>query len=139
MLAATRRQPVLQNPSGAAYVETLVALTLLAVVLVPLWGSLVSGLRTAGRAEERFAAVNVLRSEAESLKAEVVRRGDLTFLPEGGTTKTVTAEGEEFTVERSVTKPGEFRGRVARVDLTVRSADGHLAGSTTLYLYERGR
>lgn len=139
MLAPVRRQFALHNPSGAAYVETLVALTLLALVLLPLWGSLVSGLRTAGRAEQRFAAANVLRSEAEALKAEAVDRGNLSFLAEGVTTKTVAAEGEEFAVERSVTKPGELRGKVARVDLTVRSAGGHLAGSTTLYLYERGR
>lgn len=139
MHAPARRQPVLPPLSGAAYVETLVAFTLLAVVLLPLWGSLVSGLQTAGRAEERFAAVNVLRSEAEALKAEVVRRGDLSFLAPGMTAKTVTAEGEAFTVERFVTKPGQYQSRVARIELTVRSASGDAVGQITFYLYGRGR
>lgn len=138
-MLGSRRRVTAHPQLGIAYVDTLIALTLLALALLPLFNALVLGLRSADRAGQRFTAVNVLRSEAETLKAEVVGRHDLSFLAEGTSGKTVTVDDEEFLVERSVTKPGPYGGKVARVDLTIRSASGDTVGQTTFYLYERGR
>ena len=88
--------------AGMTLVEATVSLTILAVALLTLWGSLISGARTMAAAEERKQAVNIAQGKLEELKSRSVDLLIATYGPEGPEGSTFPATGIDDDADRAL-------------------------------------
>ncbi len=90
------------SEKGMTLVEATVSLTILAVALLTLWGSTISGARTIGAAEERKHALNIAQGKLEELKSRSMDLLIATYRPNGTEGDTFQAAGIDEDEDRAL-------------------------------------
>ena len=94
-----------QKEAGFTLLEATVSLTILAVALLTLWGTMLSGTRTIAAAEERKLALNAAQGKLEELKSHSLAQLIASYGPSG-------SEGDTFLVEAIDDDADQAQGQI---------------------------
>ncbi len=93
---------VKRREAGVTLIEAVVSLTILAVALLTLWGSMISGVHTIAAAEERSEALSIAQGKLEELKSRSMDLLIATYGPKGSEGDTFPATGIDDDADRAL-------------------------------------
>jgi type II secretory pathway pseudopilin PulG len=91
-----------RREAGLTLVEAAVSMTILAVALLSLWGSMIYGSRTMSAAEERKQALNIAQGKLEELKSRSLDQLIAVYGPSGSEGDTFSAAGIDEDADRAL-------------------------------------